>query len=455
MKMKCRILIVEDEKLTRITLEDTLKNAGYEVASAGDGLTGLDMIKEGDWDIVLLDLKLPGMDGISLLKEIRKTNPETSVIIITAYGTIESAVEAMKLGAYDYLTKPFNIHEITIKLDRLVELKNKIAENIALKAELFGHFQFGNLVGKSRKMRELIEQIKIVANSNATVMIIGETGTGKELVAETIHYNSPRRNGPLIKFSCISVPETLIETELFGHVKGAFSGAIRTKPGRFELAHRGTLFLDDIDDIPISIQPKLLRVLQNKEFERIGDERVIKVDVRVIAATKKDLSFMVEKNTFREDLYYRLNTITLRIPPLRERRTDIPLLVAHFIKKYSGDKERSFADEALAIMTKYNWPGNVRELEHFVEAMLITTREKTIQKEHLPKEFLKRVLLQSELKMDEIRNEFNLMEREVIIQCLKKFEGNISMAARSLNIPRSTLRDRIRRLNIKIPEDIK
>lgn len=453
--MNSRVLIIEDEKLTRITLEDTLKRTGYDVTSAGDGLTGLNMIKESKWDIVLLDLKLPGMDGISLLKEIRNINPETSVIIITAYGTIESAVEAMKLGAYDYLTKPFNIDEIAIKLNRLTELKNKIAENVALKAELVGHYQFGNLVGKSKKMRELIEQIKIVANSNATVLIIGETGTGKELVAETIHYNSPRRDGPLVKFSCVSVPETLIETELFGHVKGAFSGAIRTKPGRFELAHRGTIFLDDIDDIPLQIQSKLLRVLQNKEFERIGDEKVIKVDVRVIAATKKELTDLVAKNTFREDLFYRLNTILLRIPPLRERRTDIPLLVAHFIKKYSSDKERSFSDEALAIMTKYNWPGNVRELEHFVEAILITTREKVIQKEHLPKEFLKKVLLQSELKMDELRSELYLMEKEAIIQCLKKFEGNISMAARSLNIPRSTLRDRIRKLNIKISDDIK
>ncbi|MCK5600524.1 sigma-54-dependent Fis family transcriptional regulator [Candidatus Pacearchaeota archaeon] len=447
--MKNKILIVEDEKLKRITLQDALEGEGYEVCSVDDGLDGLQLIKNEDWDLALLDLKLPRLNGLSLLKRIRKIRPNTSIIVMTAFGTIENAVEAMKLGAYDYLTKPFTSEELIIKLRRLFEYRAKVAENIALKKALTSKHQLGNIIGVSKSMQELFEKISIVADSDAAVLIEGETGTGKELIAETIHYNSSRRDYTFIKLSCVTLTESIIESELFGHEKGAFSGAIKTKIGRFELAHKGTLFLDDIEDIPISIQPKLLRVLQNREFERVGGEKLIKVNVRVIAATKKSLSSLISQNEFREDLFYRLKTISIKLPPLRERKEDIPLLVAHFVNIYAKGQKRTFSPKVLSFLAKYAWPGNVRELEHFVEAVLVMNNAKEIQINHLPEDFLRKVTVQANVPINGLKKELFQIEKETIKQTLAKFEGNISKAARYLNIPRSTLRDHLKKLNIK------
>lgn len=447
--MKNRILIVEDEKLKRITLHDALEEEGYEVCSVADGLDALQLIKDEDWDLVVLDLKLPRLGGLSLLKRARKIRSNTSVIVMTAYGTIENAVEAMKLGAYDYLTKPFTSEELIMKLRRLFDYREKVAENIALKKALTSKHQLGNIIGASKSMQELFEKISVIADSDATVLIEGETGTGKELVAETIHYNSSRRDYPFIKLPCVTLTESIIESELFGHEKGAFSGAIRTKIGRFELAHKGTLFLDDIEDIPISIQPKLLRVLQNKEFERVGGEKLIKVNVRVIAATKKRLSSLISQNEFREDLFYRLKTISMNLPPLRERREDIPLLVTHFVNNYAKGQKRNFSPKVLSLLAKYDWPGNVRELEHFVEAVLVMTRAKEIQINHLPEDFLRKITVQVNVPINGLRKELFQIEKETISQALAKFEGNISKTARFLNIPRSTLRDHLKKLDIE------
>ena len=448
--MKKRILVVEDEELKRITLQDALQEEGYEVQSVADGLGGLQLIENAEWDLVLTDLKLPGLDGLSLLNSIKKNSPDTSVIVMTAYGTITNAVEAIKCGAYDYLTKPFTSEELIIKLRRLFDYQTKVAENVALRKALVDKYRMRNLIGKSNVMQEVFEKISIIADSDATVLLEGETGTGKELVAETIHYSSSRRECPFVKLPCITLTESIIESELFGHEKGAFSGAIRTKIGRFEMAHKGTLFLDDIDDIPLSIQPKLLRVLQSKEFERVGGEKVIKVDVRVVAAIKKDLSHLVSQAKFREDLYYRLKTISLRLPPLRERIEDIPILVQCFVQKYAAGQERNFSSEALELLAQHNWPGNVRELEHIVEGILVMTRAKEIKQIHFPRDFLKRILVRVHMPINGLKKELFDIERETMTDALDKSHGNISAAAKYLKIPRSTFRDRLKKLNINI-----
>lgn len=448
-KVKRRILVVEDEESKRITLQDALVAEGYEVETTADGINGQRLIRQGDWDLVLTDLKLPGSDGLSLLNVVKDVNPDTAVIVMTAYGTISSAVEAIKCGAYDYITKPFASEELIIKLRRLFEYKTQVAENIALRKVLVEKHRLGNLIGESGVMQEVFDKINIIAGSEATVLIEGETGTGKELIAETIHYNSHRREKPFIKLPCVTLTESIIESELFGHEKGAFSGAIRAKKGRIEMAHQGTLFLDDIDDIPLSIQPKLLRVLQSREFERVGGEKTIKVDVRVIAAVKGHLSELVTQGRFREDLYYRLNTICLRLPPLRERIEDIPPLVHHFIQKYAPKQGRYFSTEALELLAKYNWPGNVRELEHIVEGLLVMTRAKEIGQVHFPKDLLRKILVKVSMPVNGLKKELFEIERETMTVALDKFSGNVTKAAKYLKMPRSTFRDRLKKLKIK------
>jgi DNA-binding NtrC family response regulator len=448
--MKKRILVVEDEELKRITLQDALQEAGYEVQTVADGLAGLQVIENAQWDLVLTDLKLPGLDGLSLLNNIKRINPDTSVIVMTAYGTIDNAVEAMRSGAYDYITKPFTSEELIIKLRRLFEYQTKVAENIALRKALVDKHRMGNLIGKSKVMQEVFDKISIIAESDTTVLLVGETGTGKELVGETIHYNSPRREYPFIKLPCVTLTESIIESELFGHERGAFSGAIRTKMGRFEMAHKGTLFLDDIDDIPLSVQPKLLRVVQSKEFERVGGEKTIKTNVRVIGAVKSDLSLLVSQSKFREDLYYRLNTISLRLPPLRERIEDIPTLVQHFVQKYAEGQDRVFSSESLELLAQYDWPGNVRELEHVVEGILVMTRAQEIKQIHFPKDLLRKILVQAHVPINGLKKELFDIEKETMTAALSKFHGNISKAAKYLKIPRSTFRDRLKKLTINI-----
>jgi DNA-binding NtrC family response regulator len=447
--LKRRVLVVEDEELKRRTMVDALVDAGYEVRGTGDGTEGFQLIRDEFWDAALVDIKLPGMDGLTILGKAREVRPETSIVMMTAFGSVATAVEAMRAGAYDFLTKPFTTDELLLKLDRLFEYRAKSSENVALKRALESEYAFHSMVGRSRSMRRLFEQICTVADSDATVLVVGETGTGKELVAETLHFSSPRREGPLVKVSCVALRESLIESELFGHEKGAFSGAIRTRPGRFELAAGGTLFLDDVDDVPLSVQPKLLRVLQSREFERVGGEKTLKADVRVVAATKQDIPQLIAQGRFREDLYYRLNTVTLRLPPLRERKDEIPLLVGHFVKKYDRLEGREFSEAALEVLRRYSWPGNIRELEHIVEATLVMTRDKVVEPRHLPREFLETVSLHASPAKVALKEELAGIERETIEKTLAGFKNNISRSAKHLNIARGTLRDRMKKLGIK------
>lgn len=447
--VRYRVLVIEDEELKRRTVVDALADAGYEVRGTGDGTDGYHLIRDEFWDAALVDMRLPGMDGLTILRKVREVRPETSVVMMTAFGSVATAVEAMKAGAYDFLTKPFTTDELLVKLDRLFEYRTKAAENTALKKALDNEYAFRSMVGRSRAMRRLFEQICVIADSDATVLVVGETGTGKELVAETIHYSSPRREGPLVKVSCVALRESLIESELFGHEKGAFSGAIRTRPGRFELAAGGTLFLDEVDDVPLTVQPKLLRVLQSREFERVGGEKTLKADVRVVAATKQDIPQLIAQGRFREDLYYRLNTVTLRLPPLRERKDEVSLLVEHFVKKYDRLGGRQFSSAALDLLRRYSWPGNIRELEHVVEATLVQTREREIEPRHLPRDFMETVALHTSPARRALREELAGIERETIAKTLAHFKGNISLSAKHLNIARSTLRDRLKKLGIK------
>jgi DNA-binding NtrC family response regulator len=444
--VKGRILVIEDDQLKRRTIADTLRAEDYEVKETGDGTEGARLLLAEEWDVAVVDVMLPGTDGLTILRTANKERPGTAVIVMTAFGSVPGAVEAMKAGAYDYLTKPFTNDELLMRIARCLEYRSQRTENRELRRVLDDEYRLHSLVGKSRRTLRLFEHICAVADSDATVLIVGETGTGKELVAETIHYNSPRRAGPLVKVSCVALRDTLIESELFGHEKGAFSGAIRTRPGRVELAAGGTLFLDDIDDVPTVIQPKLLRVLQNKEYERVGGERTLKADIRVVAATKQNLAELAAAGRFREDLYYRLNTVTVQLPPLRERRDEIPALVRHFIARYDRRGGRSFSDDALQLLQRHNWPGNIRELEHVVEATLVLTREQQIGPEHLAKDFLDKVALRT--RSPGLREGLAAVEREAVEQALLRSGGSVSRAARELGIARSTLRDRMKALGL-------
>jgi len=373
------ILIVDDEPNIRRVLEAVFAKEKYQVFTAENGRKALEIIStEPHLNVVLCDLIMPDMNGIEVLKEALQINPRLSLVMITAHGTIKTAVDAMKLGAFDYITKPFDMDEIKLVAKNALERSRLLGENIELKQELKTRFQFENIVGSSTKMREVYKVVERVANSNATVLIRGESGTGKELIARAIHYNSPRASKPFIAVSCAALPETLLESELFGHEKGAFTGAVGQKAGRFELANHGTLFLDEVPEISPAVQVKLLRALQEREFERVGGTKTIKVDVRVIAATNRNLEELVEMGQFRPDLYYRLQVIQIFIPPLRDRREDIPELVEHFIQKFNqanGKRVKAVSPETMELLMKYNWPGNVRELENAIERGVVLAEE--------------------------------------------------------------------------------
>lgn len=371
------ILIVDDEPNIRRVLSAVFEKAGYQVYTAENGKKALDIIStEQNLDVVLCDLIMPDLNGVEVLKTAREINPRLSLIMITAHGTIKTAVDAMKLGAFDYITKPFDMDEIKLVVKNALERSQLLVENTQLKQELKSRYRFDEIVGNSGKMQEVFKIIERVANSNATVLIRGESGTGKELVARAIHYNSPRASKPFIAVSCAALPETLLESELFGHEKGAFTGAVGQKAGRFELAHQGTLFLDEIPEISPAVQVKLLRALQEREFERVGGTKTVKVDVRLIAATNRDLEQLVADGQFRADLYYRLQVIQIFLPPLRERREDIPALVEHFIAKFNAQNNKNIryaTKEAMDLLMNYSWPGNVRELENAIERAVVLT----------------------------------------------------------------------------------
>src|SRR6188474_673083 len=370
------ILLVDDEPLIRLSMVDALEAVGYDVRAAASGTEGLEVLRQKAFDLIITDLRLPGVDGLTVLKATKDKSPETEVVMITAHGSVESAVGAMKLGAFDYITKPFQMDELLLIVERVGRVVTLRRENQDLKETLEDKFSFGGILGSNNHMRAVLDKIKVVAGADSTILILGESGTGKELVANAIHQNSPRNHQPLIKVSCAALPETLLEAELFGHEKGAFTGALRQRRGRFELAHRGTLFLDEIGEISPVIQVKLLRVLQERQFERVGGNDKIDIDVRILTATNKDLQKEVNDKQFREDLFYRLNVINLRVPALRERKDDIQLLAMHFLKTYSDKNQKhieGFSEDAMLALTSYDWPGNVRELENAIERSVVFT----------------------------------------------------------------------------------
>lgn len=456
--MSSKVLIVDDEKLMRISLESQLKKEGYNVKSVDNALDGLKMVKSEEYDIVVTDLRLSGMSGMDFLKEIKKHNQEIIVVIMTAYGTLESAVSAIKEGAYDYIAKPFSTDELIIKLQRALYYKNTTAEVNRLRREIQSEFEFSNIIGKSEAMKKVLETVKSVSDRDATVLIRGESGTGKEKIAGAIHYHSMRRNDPFIRVSCAALNREILESELFGHEKGAFTGAVKTRRGRFELANGGSIFLDDVDDIPLDMQVKLLRVLQERTFERVGGEETLSVDVRIICATKKDLLEHVKEGYFREDLFYRLNVVPINIPPLRERKEDIPLLINYFLKKFVSQYEDALPDvsqEVMDVLLAYNWPGNVRELENVIEHAVAFSKSKGISIETLP-EYLRRVDIRTDLLSMDLSNkqEINLqdalteVEKKLIQWAHQKTNGNQVKMAEILGIPRTTLRNRLIKLQL-------
>ena len=389
MSSKGRILVVDDEPNARTALAEILKEEGYQVETAADGFKGLARAEEFSPDLVLTDLKMPGMDGVELLRKLRQHAPELPVVLMTAFGAVETAVSAMREGAADYLTKPLNTDELVLVIARALERVRLRRETHDLRSQLTERYRFDNIVGNSPEMQEVFKAVAQVAPSRATVLLTGESGTGKELVAAAVHHHSPRKDGPFVRLHCAALAETLLESELFGHERGAYTGADRRREGRFEQANAGTLFLDEIGDITPSTQVKLLRVLQERQFERVGGNQTQTVDVRLIAATNRDLKQLVAEGKFREDLYYRLNVINVALPPLRRRKSDVAALAAHFLERFARENSKRverFSDGALAQIVAYNWPGNVRELENVVERAVVLTEGHTIEQHHLPAE---------------------------------------------------------------------
>ncbi len=456
--MKNKILVVDDEKLMRVSLEDKLMKEGYAVTCVTNAIEGLKISKTTDFDVVITDLRLPKMDGIDFLREIKKLSPDTVVIIMTAYGSIENAVTAMKEGAYDYVTKPFSLEELIVKLQKALKHKDMIAENILLKQCVLSQYGYDNVIGKTEAMKRVFEIINTVSNRDTTILIQGESGTGKELIAGAIHYNSNRRDGPFVKLSCAALNKEIMESELFGHEKGSFTGAIKTRHGRFELADGGTIFLDDVDDIPLEMQVKLLRVLQEREFERVGGEETISINVRVICATKKDLKKLVQDGLFREDLYYRLNVVNIQLPPLRERKEDIPLLVTYFIKKYSTQQHvhvNSIAQEALNLLLTYNWPGNIRELENAIEHAIAFCASDVIVPKNLPGNLLEGEtpsgifpIELSTIDSIDLQETLSAAEKELLLWAYQKTNGNQVRMSEILRIPRTTLQNKLVKYDI-------
>ena len=441
MKKKIKILVVDDEAIIRESLRDWLSDVGHQVLTAENGSQALEIIEKEKPGIVIADLVMPGMDGIELLKRAKEISHSIEVIIITAYGSIPTAITAMREGACDYIEKPFCPEKAELLIEKLVEHQRLIEENISLHQKLEERYRFENIIAKSPKMQQVIEVIKVVAKSNATVLIAGDSGTGKELVARAIHSQSYRKDKPFVAVSCAALPESLLESELFGHEKGAFTGAHALRRGKFEVANRGTLFLDEIGEMSANIQVHLLRVLEEKEFTRVGGNELIKVDVRVISATNRDMKEAVASGQFREDLYYRLNVVTIELPPLRERKEDIPLLAQHFLKKFAVENQKEitgFSPEANDFLLKYEWPGNVRELENAIERAVILAKNSYIEVADLPQESL--TLAHSAPSGKSLAE----AEKNHILNVLNRTGGNYSEAARILGISRVTLYNKIR-----------
>lgn len=456
MNENARILIVDDEPMVCLSLTNWLKEENYLARSVGDGPGAIELVSREQWDIVLLDLKMPGMDGLEVLREVKKIAPQTVVVMMTAYASVPSSVQAMKEGAYDYLVKPLDVQELTIMLHKITEHYQLVQENISLRKRLNEHHSYENIIGKSSAMQKVFELIRTVADTTATVLVTGETGTGKELVARAIHANSSRRYSPFIGVSCGALPETLLESELFGYEKGAFTGAERTKKGRFELAHSGTLFLDEIGDISLKTQIKLLRVLQERSFRRLGGTEVVDVDVRLVTATNRDLIKAVEEGIFRSDLYYRLNVVNIHLPPLRERKEDIPLLAERFLEKFNLEFNKKFdrlEKTALDLMMDYSWPGNVRELENVIERAVVIGQGPDIKAAHLPfcRPCRPEISDNGSSAPEEAQGRQSLeeIEKSHISKMLALHGWNIAKTARLLGIDRTTLHKKISRFGLQ------
>jgi len=439
------ILVIEDEEKYRRVIGLHLSSTGYEVKATGTAEEGLKLA--GSVDLVLTDLKLPGMDGLALLEKLHDEDKHTPVIVMSAFGTVENAVEAMKKGAVDFLPKPFSLDHLTVVVEKALEVRKLRDENRELREALGQRYQFENIIGHSAPMQEIFSTVTRVAPTRATVLLCGESGVGKDMIARAIHQHSPRKDRPFVKINCTAIPENLMESELFGYEKGAFTGANTSKPGKFESANTGTVFLDEIGDVPGSIQVKLLRVLQEHEFERLGSNRTQHTDVRVVAATNVDLRAALENGTFREDLYYRLNVVPINIPPLRERKDDIPYLVEHFAEKFAG----SISEGAMERLLAYHWPGNVRELENVVERSILLAQGPRVEAADVridggqrarPATAVTDHFLPEGMTLDEY-------EQSIIREALKRANGNKSQAARLLGLTRNALRYRLTQMGLE------
>ncbi len=470
--LRAKIVVADDEESVRWTLKKALERSGYAVLTVADGKAAVETAERVSADLVLMDIKMPTVDGLEALSLLRERRPDTIVIVMTAFGSLQAAVEAMKRGAYDYITKPFDFEELTLLVRRALEVKTLTKELNRLKAQLRDRQELDEIVGTSQGMQVVFKLVGQVADSGATVLIQGESGTGKELIAQAIHKNSPRSQGPFVTVNCAAIPKDLLESELFGHEKGAFTGAVATRRGKFELADSGTIFLDEIGEMDPALQTKILRVFEERRFERLGGEVPITADVRILAATNRDLPTLVTRGIFREDLFYRLNVVTIALPPLRERQDDIPLLVDHFLRLYAGADHKEVAPEALNCLLRYHWPGNVRELENVIKRACLLARTRLILPEHFSEALqaaasvphaedsasvpgglgrevrveLKRVGGEKDGQLYE--HLLSLVERPLLQAVLDRAGGNQLKAAQLLGINRNTLRKRMRQLGI-------
>jgi DNA-binding NtrC family response regulator len=457
--VKARILVIDDEEIIRLSTKRVLEPQGYLVKTPASVSLALSLVEQESWDLVLLDLKMPEMDGLEVLRKVKELAPETEVVIVTGYGTIQSAVSALHLGAYDYVEKPLNPDALTNAVRRALEHRALLTENLTLKREVRALYSLENIIGSSKAMQKIFDLIATVARVDSTVLITGESGTGKELVAKAIHYNSLRREGPFIVIDCVAIPDALLEAELFGHKKGSFTGAISTEKGLIELAQNGTLFFDEISNLPLSTQAKLLRVLQEKEFRPIGSRITTRADVRFIAATNRDLREMVRKGEFREDFFYRLNVFPIKLPLLRERREDIPALAFHFLKKYAAETGKDvehISAEAMRMLIAADWPGNVRELENTIHRAVILAKSRTIMPEDIiaveetgspgtPRSL-------KELKEEKKRlreNSVVEVEKSFLLDALRENAWNISRAAQSVGMERTNFHGLMRKYGIR------
>ena len=468
---KVKIVVADDEESVRWTLKKALERSGYAVYTVSDGKAAVDTAERVSADLVLMDIKMPTLDGLEALSLMRDRHPEAMVIVMTAFGSLQAAVEAMKRGAYDYITKPFDFEELTLLVRRALEVQSLTRELNRLKAQLKDRQELDEIVGTSPEMQGVFKLVGQVADSDATVLVEGESGTGKELIARAIHKNSPRHDGPFVTVNCAAIPKDLLESELFGHEKGAFTGALTTRRGKFELADGGTIFLDEIGEMDPALQTKILRIFEERRFERLGGEVPITTNVRIVAATNRDLQALVARGLFREDLFYRLNVVTIMLPPLRGRREDIPVLITHFLQLYARDDGKEISPEAIKCLLRYHWPGNVRELENVIKRACLLSRTRLILPEHLPESLqaatrpagaedvatpggltrevraeLRRVGDDKEGQLYE--HVLALVERPLLQAALERAGGNQLKAAQLLGINRNTLRKRMKELGI-------